>query len=108
MDRERERYKYSLINFEETELRLGLPCGNGSKELINNNNNGNIIININEESSLMMKSNCIGKRCFSETQVDLKLNLSSNSNNDDDDDKELGVNQVLHHNKDKNVKPPSK
>ncbi|XP_065852966.1 auxin-responsive protein IAA16 [Euphorbia lathyris] len=52
-----ERGKYSMINFEETELRLGLPGGC----------NGN-------DGDLSSKSN--GKRGFSET-VDLKLNFSS-------------------------------
>ncbi|XVE62808.1 hypothetical protein DITRI_Ditri06bG0149700 [Diplodiscus trichospermus] len=50
-----ERDKYSTINFEETELRLGLPGGNGNEGEITKNN---------------------GKRGFSET-VDLKLNLST-------------------------------
>lgn len=50
-----ERDKYSMINFEETELRLGLPGGGGNDaEAVKNS----------------------GKRGFSET-VDLKLNLSS-------------------------------
>ncbi|XP_007030567.2 PREDICTED: auxin-responsive protein IAA16 [Theobroma cacao] len=47
--------KYSMINFEETELRLGLPGGNGNDGEMTKNN---------------------GKRGFSET-VDLKLNLST-------------------------------
>ncbi|XWS58351.1 hypothetical protein CRYUN_Cryun08bG0026700 [Craigia yunnanensis] len=50
-----ERDKYSLINFEATELRLGLPGGNGNDGETTKNN---------------------GKRVFSET-VDLKLNLST-------------------------------
>lgn len=50
-----ERDKYSMINFEETELRLGLPGGKGKDGETNKNN---------------------GKRGFSET-VDLKLNLST-------------------------------
>ncbi|KAG2696643.1 hypothetical protein I3760_07G067900 [Carya illinoinensis] len=49
------RDKYSTINFEETELRLGLPGGSG--------NDGDAVKNSS-------------KRGFSET-VDLKLNLSS-------------------------------
>ncbi|XP_041018096.1 auxin-responsive protein IAA16 [Juglans microcarpa x Juglans regia] len=49
------RDKYSTINFEETELRLGLPGGGG--------NDGDAVKNSS-------------KRGFSET-VDLKLNLSS-------------------------------
>jgi len=52
-----ERDKYSMINFEETELRLGLPGGSAG-------NDGEAA------------KNGTGKRGFSET-VDLKLNLSS-------------------------------
>jgi auxin-responsive protein IAA len=52
---DKERDKYNMINFEETELRLGLPGGSG--------NDGEAAKNS-------------GKRGFSET-VDLKLNLSS-------------------------------
>ncbi|OMO96339.1 AUX/IAA protein [Corchorus olitorius] len=47
--------KYNMINFEETELRLGLPGGKGNDGESTKNN---------------------GKRGFSET-VDLKLNLST-------------------------------
>ena len=56
-----ERDKYSMINFEETELRLGLPGGS---------------LNDGESS---LRSSGTGKRGFSETTatVDLKLNLSS-------------------------------
>lgn len=58
--------KYSLINFEETELRLGLPGGN--------NKNGS-----KDQEALKINNN--GKRGFCETSttgvVDLKLNLSS-------------------------------
>lgn len=105
MDRERD--KYSLINFEETELRLGLPGGNVSKEINDNNINGNIIIIINDddEANLMIKSGN-GKRGYSETHVnvDLKLHLSSNSKNDEK--------EVMLKNKEKinvhSVKPPSK
>ena len=50
-----ERDKYSMISFEATELRLGLPGGNGNDGETTKNN---------------------GKRGFSET-VDLKLNLST-------------------------------
>ena len=53
-----------MINFEETELRLGLPGGGGSG---------------NETHESALKNT--GKRGFSQTSVDLKLNLSS-SNND--------------------------
>ncbi|XP_020212131.1 auxin-responsive protein IAA16 isoform X2 [Cajanus cajan] len=64
---EAEREKYSMINFEETELRLGLPLSGG-------------------EAESTLKNTCAvfnGKRVFSETStttVDLKLNLSSTSN----------------------------
>lgn len=62
-----ERDKYKMINFEETELRLGLP-GNDADCAVKNSNNW-----------------CTGgKRGFSDTTtvtVDLKLNLSSSSNN---------------------------
>ncbi|KAJ9180099.1 hypothetical protein P3X46_008384 [Hevea brasiliensis] len=53
-----EHDKYATINFEETELRLGLPCSAG-----------------NAHEGEIAKSN--GKRGFSETLVDLKLNLST-------------------------------
>ncbi|KAK7337911.1 hypothetical protein VNO77_18502 [Canavalia gladiata] len=66
---EAERDKYSMINFEETELRLGLPLS------------GN-------EAESAPKSSCSaafsGKRGFLETSsgsVDLKLNLSSTPDN---------------------------
>ncbi|RYQ91090.1 hypothetical protein Ahy_B09g096953 isoform B [Arachis hypogaea] len=62
---ESERDKYSMINFEETELRLGLPGGS---------NDG--------ESSLRSTCTTTGKRGFSETTpstVDLKLNLNLSS-----------------------------
>ncbi|TKY61385.1 Auxin-induced protein AUX28 [Spatholobus suberectus] len=65
---EAERDKYNMINFEETELRLGLPLS------------GN-------EGESTLKNTCsafTGKRGFSDTSsasVDLKLNLSSTSNN---------------------------
>lgn len=52
-----QRDKYSTINFEETELRLGLPGAGGG------NDAGDAVKNSS-------------KRGFSET-VDLKLNLSS-------------------------------
>lgn len=58
---EAERDKYKMINFEETELRLGLPLSGNETTL---------------------KNTCsTGKRVFSDTSVDLKLNLSSTSNN---------------------------
>ncbi|CAH8306110.1 unnamed protein product [Eruca vesicaria subsp. sativa] len=68
-----------MINFEATELRLGLPGGN---------HGGN----------MAMKNN--GKRGFSET-VDLKLNLSSTAM-----DSVSGVD--LENMKEKVVKPPAK
>lgn len=109
VDMDRERDKYSLINFEETELCLGLP-GSGNKGRVINNYNGE------EANEIPLKSttNCFinGKRGrFSETHVDLKLNLSSNN------DKELGLNNNNNNNinevdddKAKNidsVKPPA-
>ncbi|XVF57228.1 hypothetical protein PTKIN_Ptkin06aG0187600 [Pterospermum kingtungense] len=70
--------KYRTINFEETELRLGLPGGNGKDGETTKNN---------------------GKRGFSET-VDLKLNLSTT--------KEEAMVDVAEKIKDKNtVSPPS-
>ncbi|XP_047147472.1 auxin-responsive protein IAA16-like [Vigna umbellata] len=65
-----ERDKYKMIDFEETELRLGLP-------LSSNDSDSTLIRNT---------SGCsfTGKRGFSDTSsgsVDLKLNLSSTSNN---------------------------
>ncbi|CAJ1961082.1 unnamed protein product [Sphenostylis stenocarpa] len=67
---EAERDKYKMIDFEETELRLGLP------------------LSANEGESTLIRNTCTGsftgKRGFSDTSsatVDLKLNLSSTSNN---------------------------
>ncbi|KAI3912942.1 hypothetical protein MKW98_019295 [Papaver atlanticum] len=57
-----ERKELHLINFEETELRLGLPGGSTS-------GNGN-------NSEVENGKNSSGKRGFSET-VDLKLNLET-------------------------------
>lgn len=69
-----------MINFEATELRLGLPGGNhGGGEMAGKNN---------------------GKRGFSET-VDLKLNLSSTAM---DSVSEVDVDNM----KEKVVKPPAK
>jgi len=67
---EAERDKYKMIDFEETELRLGLPlsANDGESTLIRNTSGGSFT----------------GKRGFSDTtsgSVDLKLNLSSTSNN---------------------------
>ncbi|KAI5398340.1 auxin-responsive protein IAA16 [Lathyrus oleraceus] len=56
---EAERDKYNMINFEETELRLGLPGGS-----------------VSDQGEPSVKSSC-GKRGFAETaNMDLKLNLS--------------------------------
>ncbi|KAF7817828.1 auxin-responsive protein IAA16 [Senna tora] len=61
--KEAERDKYSMINFEETELRLGLP-GAAS------------------DADAAIKNTSAAKRVFSDTtSVDLKLNLSSSNNN---------------------------
>lgn len=67
---EAERDKYKMIDFEETELRLGLP------------------LSANETESTLIRNTSsasfTGKRGFSDTttaSVDLKLNLSSTSNN---------------------------
>lgn len=51
-----------MINFEATELRLGLPGGNG-------------VLDVGDGEVEIVKSST-GKRGFSET-VDLKLNLST-------------------------------
>lgn len=74
-----EPEKYSMINFEETELRLGLPGG------IGNGNDGEVA-----------KSN--GKRGFSET-VDLKLNLSTKESAKGGDEEKVM--------KEKTVAPPA-
>ncbi|KAI9084820.1 hypothetical protein K1719_033226 [Acacia pycnantha] len=60
--KEAEPDKYSVINFEETELRLGLPGASSDAE-----------------STLKATWGAGAKRGFSDTSVDLKLNLSSNS-----------------------------
>ncbi|XVF31130.1 hypothetical protein REPUB_Repub16aG0119000 [Reevesia pubescens] len=83
-----EREKYSMINFEETELRLGLPGGNGNDGETTKNN---------------------GKRGFSET-VDLKLNLSTTKEavKDEADEKmKAEKNAVAPHSADP-AKPPAK
>ncbi|CAL0300025.1 unnamed protein product [Lupinus luteus] len=58
--------KYKMINFEETELRLGLP---------------------GDSAALKSTCNTTGKRGFSETNtaMDLKLNLSSSTTTNNDD-----------------------
>ncbi|KAF5740516.1 putative Auxin-responsive protein IAA16 [Tripterygium wilfordii] len=63
-----ESDKYRVINFEDTELRLGLPGGI----------NGNHV----DSSEATKNGNGFGKRGFSET-VDLKLNLSSSAQSKD-------------------------
>lgn len=74
-----ERDKYSMINFEETELRLGLPTGI-------------------ENDTETTKNN--GKRGYSD-MVDLKLNLSTT--------KEASVLDEAEKMKEKNTaKPPAK
>ncbi|XP_042516346.1 auxin-responsive protein IAA16-like [Macadamia integrifolia] len=78
-----ERDKYSLINFEETELRLGLPggsCGNPMDGEATNKNGG--------------------KRGFSET-VDLQLNFPSKESVLQSPEKKIPTN------KDKNLLPSS-
>ncbi|KAM7252118.1 hypothetical protein ACFE04_024001 [Oxalis oulophora] len=85
---------YNMINFEETELRLGLPGGN-IKNGNNNNNNNN---------------NNNGKRVFSETNVDLKLNISAKDsqeidNNNNNNKVEMNI---IKEEKSTPVKPPAK
>ncbi|CAN1288663.1 Auxin-responsive protein IAA14 [Linum perenne] len=75
---EPDHLKYETINFEETELRLGLPGGKGQQVQVLSGRGGG------------------GKRGFSET-VDLKLNLSSKMDGADhakkgDDDDDLNSN----------------
>ncbi|XP_021892366.1 auxin-responsive protein IAA16 [Carica papaya] len=81
-----ERDKYTLINFEETELRLGLPGGNGSEgETVKNN----------------------GKRGFSET-VDLKLNLSMKDSSNKDEAEKSKQKNVAPARPNDSAKPPAK
>lgn len=86
-----EGEKYSLINFEETELRLGLPGGNGSTTTET----------IRDPEALKLNNN--GKRGFSETVVDLKLNLSSKDKEADS----ANSDQLLHQSKPVNSVSPS-
>ncbi|XP_050224523.1 auxin-responsive protein IAA16 [Mercurialis annua] len=81
-----ERDNYMMINFEETELRLGLPGGGKSS---------------NGGDTEIAKSIGNGKRGFSET-VDLKLNLSTKKdiNVGEEKMKEKAVNDP--------AKPPAK
>jgi len=80
-----ERENYSMINFEETELRLGFGPG-GSKNGSGNNN---------------------GKRVFAETGVDLKLNLSSKDSSADSDNDQV-ENNIMREKSTTHVKPPAK
>ncbi|KAG5245001.1 auxin-responsive protein [Salix suchowensis] len=80
---------YSMINFEETELRLGLPGGAG---------NGNDVDGA--------KSN--GKRGFSET-VDLKLNLSTKETGKGGDQEKVAMKEkAVAPRPNDPAKPPSK
>lgn len=80
-----EQDKYSMINFEETELRLGLPGGSG--------NDGEAAKNS-------------GKRGFSET-VDLKLNLSSKESGKNNEVEKMKEKSVVPSSSDP-AKPPTK
>jgi auxin-responsive protein IAA len=84
-----ERDKYSMINFEETELRLGLPGGGG-----------------NDGEAAKING---GKRGFSET-VDLKLNLSSKESvkNNEVDEKMKKKSVVPQPSSNDPAKPPAK
>lgn len=61
------------IDFEETELRLGLPIAKGAAKA---------------DSEAAKNFNIYGKRGFMET-VDLKLNLSSKDSTDDKSEKTM-------------------
>ncbi|KAK7397311.1 hypothetical protein VNO78_18479 [Psophocarpus tetragonolobus] len=92
---EAERDKYKMINFEETELRLGLPLSG------------------NEGESTLKNAACTGgKRGFSDTTtatVDLKLNLSSTSNNASSDvTKETNITAAAPPRTNDPAKPPAK
>ncbi|CAN6582131.1 unnamed protein product [Malus baccata var. baccata] len=78
---EEQNQKYSLINFEETELRLGLP--------------GGILSTAGKDGEASKNT---GKRGFAET-VDLKLNISSEDQSAGDED------QVVDMKKEKDVAP---
>ncbi|KAJ9185836.1 hypothetical protein P3X46_005423 [Hevea brasiliensis] len=86
--RSTEHDKYATINFEETELRLGLPGGNAVEGEVAKGN---------------------GKRGFSETLVDLKLNLSTkeSAGNDIGEEKMKEKADVLPSSADP-TKPPAK
>ncbi|XVF06319.1 hypothetical protein REPUB_Repub06bG0037100 [Reevesia pubescens] len=83
---EAERDKYSMINFEETELRLGLPGGKGNDGETTKNN---------------------GKRGFSET-VDLKLNLSTTKEAAVDEAEKMKEKSTVAPRSNDPAKPPSK
>ncbi|CAN1288661.1 Auxin-responsive protein IAA14 [Linum perenne] len=90
---EPDHLKYETINFEETELRLGLPGGKGQQVQVLSGRGGG------------------GKRGFSET-VDLKLNLSSKMDGADhakkgDDDDDRQDQKTVNSNGDP-AKPPAK
>ncbi|XP_026437298.1 auxin-responsive protein IAA16-like [Papaver somniferum] len=76
-----ERKELNLINFEETELRLGLPGGSAS--------NGN-------NSEVENGKNSSGKRGFSET-IDLKLNLETSLSASIEESSELVLMDHHHH-----------
>ncbi|XP_044466697.1 auxin-responsive protein IAA16-like [Mangifera indica] len=79
-----------MINFEETELRLGLPGGGGS----------------GGESEIAKSS---GKRGFSETEVDLKLNLSTKESSSSSSSVVIDVHAVEKMKEKTNAsKPPAK
>ena len=80
---------YSMINFEETELRLGLPGGAG---------NGNDVDGAKSS----------GKRGFSET-VDLKLNLSTKETGKGGDQEKVAMKEkAVAPRPNDPAKPPSK
>ncbi|CAK7340981.1 unnamed protein product [Dovyalis caffra] len=81
--------KYSMINFEETELRLGLPGG------IGNGNDGEVAKSIH------------GKRGFSET-VDLKLNLSTKESRKGRDEEKVMKEKTVASPPTDLAKPPAK
>ncbi|KAI3993177.1 hypothetical protein MKX01_009920 [Papaver californicum] len=82
-----ERTELNLINFEETELRLGLPGGSTS---------GN-------NSEVENGKNYSGKRGFSET-IDLKLNLETSSSASTKESSELVLMDHRRQNNEKIIK----
>uniref|UniRef100_A0A2P2JUV0 Auxin-responsive protein n=1 Tax=Rhizophora mucronata TaxID=61149 RepID=A0A2P2JUV0_RHIMU len=85
-----ERDKYIMINFEETELRLGLPGGNG----IGNGNDGEAVKNS-------------VKRGFAET-VDLKLKLSSTKGLEKNEEEKILKEKTVAPRPNDPAKPPAK